>query len=57
MSEIRIPTYDEALLLLAQKAQEGSVTAIVALERALRGREEAHDEVGEMIDKILNKAD
>ena len=39
MSEDRIPSYQETLALLAQKAREGSVTAIVALERALRGRE------------------
>jgi predicted component of type VI protein secretion system len=58
MSDTTIPTYDEALAMLAAKAEEGSVTAIVALERALRNREaEAADEVGEAIDRILNKAD
>jgi hypothetical protein len=36
MTENRIPSYEEALQLLAEKAQEGGVTAIVALERVLR---------------------
>lgn len=53
MSEI--PTYDEALAMLAAKAKEGSVTAIVALERALRTREDPEVDVGEAIDHILAK--
>jgi hypothetical protein len=56
MSEKQIPTYDEALQMLADKAQEGSVTAIVALERALRNRApEDVDEVGDAIDRILSR--
>jgi hypothetical protein len=39
MTETRIPRYEDALQLLPEKAKEGSVTAIVALERALRTRE------------------
>ena len=54
MSENRIPSYEEALALLAQKAQEGSVTAIVALERALRSRKAEADEVHDVIDRILS---
>jgi hypothetical protein len=39
--------------LLAAKAQEGSVTAIVALERALRTRERGEQELDDAIDKIM----
>jgi hypothetical protein len=56
MIEKQIPTYDEALQMLADKASGGSVTAIVALERALRNRAtEDVDEVGDAIDQILNR--
>ena len=42
--------------MLAARAREGSVTAIVALERALRNvRDEEADEVGYVIDRILAK--
>jgi hypothetical protein len=53
MTENRIPSYEEALQLLAAKAQEGSVTAIVALERALRTRERGEQELDDAIDKIM----
>ena len=40
--------------MLAAKAAEGSVTAIVALERALRNVcDEEADEVGDVIDRII----
>ena len=40
--------------MLAAKAAEGFVTAVVALERALRNvREEEQDEVGDVIDRII----
>jgi len=52
-----IPSYNEALGMLAAKAAEGSVTAVVALERALRNvREEEQDEVGDVIDRILPRS-
>jgi hypothetical protein len=53
-----VPTYAEALAMLGDKAREGSVTAIVALERALRMRsaDEAED-VGDAIDRILAEKD
>ena len=54
--ETAIPSYNEALGILAAKAAEGSVTAIVALERALRNvRDEDADEVGDVINRILAK--
>ena len=42
--------------MLAARAREGSVTAIVALERALRSvreEEESEDPVGDAINRIL----
>ena len=58
-NETEIPSYNEALGMLAARAREGSVTAIVALERALRivreEEEEEVDEVGAAIDRILAK--
>ena len=54
MNERAIPSYNEALAMLAAKAAEGSVTAIVALERALRNVcDEEADEVGDVIDRII----
>jgi hypothetical protein len=39
--------------LLSQKAREGSTSAMIALERALRARAREEDEVGDAIDRIL----
>jgi hypothetical protein len=49
-----VPTYQEVLEMLADKAATGSVLAMIALERALR-RDPADDRdpVGETIDRIL----
>jgi len=57
VSETEIPTYDEALAMLAVKATEGSVTAIVALERALRTRPPVHepDELDELIEEMMTR--
>jgi hypothetical protein len=46
-----VATRTEALALLSRKAREGSITAAVALERALRAN--AEDDVDEAIDRIL----
>ena len=51
-----LPSYEDVLHMLAAKAGEGSVSAMVALERALR-REEPEDEVGEVIDRILARSE
>ena len=49
-----LPTYREALMMLADKAQQGSVTAIVALERALRNQgEPERDELDATIRQLL----
>ena len=41
------------LVLLSQKAAEGSVTAQVALERALRHQDEPNDELDVELDRML----
>jgi len=49
-----LPTYDDVLRMLAEKAGQGSVSAMVALERGLRHQvPEDDDEVGREIDRIL----
>jgi hypothetical protein len=53
-----LPTYDDVLRMLANKAGEGSVSAMVALERALRhGPPEEANEVPTTIDRILAKSE
>jgi hypothetical protein len=50
----QIPSYEDVLKMLAQKAADGSVSAMVALERALRPSNDTEvDEVGDAIDAIL----
>lgn len=51
-----IPSYNEALEMLAERARDGSVTAIVALERALRAVAKEESELDGAIDRILTKA-
>jgi hypothetical protein len=56
VNETELPSYNEALGMLAARAREGSVTAIVALERALRNvreEEEPEDPVGDALNRIL----
>ena len=48
-----VSTHAEVLALLSRKAREGSITAAVALERALRAQANVEDEIGEAIDRIL----
>jgi len=51
-----VPTYQDVLEMLADKAGEGSVSAMIALERALRrDPPEDRDEVAKTIDHILAK--
>jgi len=47
-----IATYQEVLQLLTEQARTGSVSAAVALERALRPSE-IEENVDEVIDRIL----
>jgi hypothetical protein len=56
--DARILNYNEVLELLSHKAREGSVTAMAALERALRlHQEEGRNEVHEALERILGKAE
>jgi hypothetical protein len=58
MTETDLPTYQDVLQMLAEKAATGSVSAMIALDRALRPeRPNERDEVGEMIDEILARDD
>jgi hypothetical protein len=50
-----VASHAEALALLSRKAREGSITAAVGLERALRARSNVEDEVDEAIDRILGE--
>jgi tRNA C32,U32 (ribose-2'-O)-methylase TrmJ len=53
-----LPTYEEVLEMLSVKAREGSVSAMIALERALRRETPESDEVDdvdEIIERILAK--
>jgi hypothetical protein len=52
-----LPTHDEAVRMLAVKAREGSVTAIVHLERYLRTQHAEQNEVDDAIDAILARAE
>jgi hypothetical protein len=52
-----VATHEETLRLLTEKAREGSTSAMIALERALRAAaDNKEDEVGNAIDRILTKA-
>ena len=51
-----LPSYEDVLRMLSEKAAAGSISALVTLERVLRPeRLEDDDEVGAAIDRILNK--
>jgi hypothetical protein len=55
--ETGILNYNEVLELLSRKAREGSVTAMAALERALRlHEEEGRSEVDQALDAIMARA-
>jgi hypothetical protein len=53
MTERRILSREEVLELLSAKAREGSTSAMIALERALRARDREQEEVNEIITRIL----
>jgi hypothetical protein len=50
-----ILTHDAVLRILTAQARKGSVSAAVALERALRSQEAGAREVDEAIDRILDE--
>lgn len=51
-----LPTYEQVLHMLAAKAGDGSVSAMVALERALRHVSE-HEREWDELDALLEAAD
>jgi hypothetical protein len=53
--EDQILSRTEVLELLSQKAREGSTSAMVALERALRARDRDEEESGDELDRILGE--
>jgi hypothetical protein len=52
-----LPTYEEILQMLTVKAREGSVSAMIALERALRPGDARPEDIDEVIDRILAEKD
>jgi hypothetical protein len=50
-------TRQEVLALLSTKAKEGSVSAAIALERALRIADEPDDDVDDELERLLTKDD
>lgn len=54
----QILTHEEVLVILSRQAENGSVTAAAALERALRAieKKKEDDPVGDAIDRILEKS-
>jgi len=53
-NESKILSHEEVLELLSARAREGSISAAIALERALRAADrEEGNEIGEAIDRIL----
>ena len=46
---------DDVLELLSKKAAEGSVTALVCLERALRHQPPEPDELDDELDRLLRR--
>jgi hypothetical protein len=52
-----ILTREDVLELLSMKAADGSVTAMVCLERALRYEREEPDELDTELDRLLSRDD
>ena len=48
-----LPTYQEVLELLTVKAREGSVSAMIALERALRPGDADPEDIHDVIDRLM----
>jgi len=54
MTDQKVLSRQEVLELLSAKAREGSTSAMIALERALRARDQEQEEAGDVLDRILN---
>ncbi len=55
--EDQILSRTEVLALLSIKAREGSTSAMIALERALRAKNRDENETGTLLDQILEEAE
>ena len=54
----KILSHHDVLVLLSAKARDGSVTAMVSLERALRmTSDDDHDEMDDELDRLLGGED
>jgi len=51
----KVLSHDDVLALLSAKARDGSVTAMVSLERALRMTDDDHDELDDELDRLLRR--
>jgi len=52
----KILSHDDVLVLLSAKARDGSVTAMVSLERALRMTpDDDQDDLDEELDRLLRR--
>jgi hypothetical protein len=51
----QIMSCEEVLRLLSQQAREGKLSALIALERALRAQDREESELDHAIDRILTK--
>jgi hypothetical protein len=51
----QILTRDEVLVLLSEKARDGSTSAMIALERALRLHRPEDDELDAELDRLLSE--
>ncbi len=55
MTDTQIADRAEVLQLLTEKAREGSTSAMIALERALRAEQKDRDPLDDELDRILGK--
>jgi hypothetical protein len=57
MSENAVASHKEVLELLSEHAREGSISAAIALERALRATQaQEREEVSEVLERIIDNA-
>lgn len=51
-----LPSYEDVIRMLAAKAGDGSVSAMIALERALRNTDrDDQDPIDDELDRLLRK--
>ena len=55
MTDTQIADRAEVLAMLTEKAREGSTSAMIALERALRVEQKDRDTLDDELDRLLGK--